>query len=118
MNNNYQPLTPSVFYILLALHQQERHGYDIMKTVERDSDGVVKMGAGTLYGAIKRLLEAGLVVETDERPDAINDDERRRYYGLTATGKKTLGSELMRLDQVVQKGHQLGVNINLTRRQI
>ena len=77
------PLTPAVLHILLALSQGERHGYGIMKQVEADSQGRVSMGPGTLYGSIKRMLEAGLIRESDKRVDPEMDDERRIYYEIT-----------------------------------
>ena len=84
--NNIQPLTPAVFHILLALSNGERHGYGIMKQVEVDSQGKVAMGPGTLYGSLKRMLDAGLVRESDKRVDSEMDDERRIYYQITGTG--------------------------------
>jgi len=77
------PLSPAVFHILLALADGEKHGYAIMKEVEAATDGQISMGPGTLYGSIKRMLKAGLIVETNERPDPALDDSRRRYYELT-----------------------------------
>lgn len=100
--NNFEPLTPAVFYILLTLSLKERHGYDIMKQVQKDSDGKVKMGPGTLYGSIKRMLADGLIIETQERPDPELDDERRRYYKITDKGRKYLLTELERYAQVVK----------------
>jgi DNA-binding PadR family transcriptional regulator len=73
------PLTPAVFHILLAFSGGERHGYGIMKQVEADSQGKVTMGPGTLYGSLKRMLEAGLVKESDKRVDPDMDDQRRIY---------------------------------------
>ena len=73
------PLTPAVFHILLALSDQERHGYGIMKEVETQTDGEMLLRPGTLYQAIKRMLELGLIQESDERPDPALDDQRRRY---------------------------------------
>ena len=91
-----KPLTPAVLYILLALSTGERHGYGIMKEVERDSEGKVAMGPGTLYGAIGRMLKAGLIREGDSKPDPAMDDTRRIYYRLTAQGEAALTAELGR----------------------
>lgn len=90
------PLTPAVLHILLALSQGERHGYGIMKQVEADSLGKVTMGPGTLYGSIKRMMEAGLIRESDKRVDPELDDERRIYYELTRAGRTALAAELKR----------------------
>ena len=95
------PLTPAVVHILLALADGEKHGYGIMKTIEVTTDGRMKMGPGTLYGSIKRMLAAGLIQESDERPDPILDDERRRYYKLTTFGQRVLRAEVERLYQLV-----------------
>ena len=95
------PLTPAVLHILLALSTEERHGYGIMKQVERESRGKVKMGPGTLYGAIGRMMTAGLIRESDKRPDPTLDDERRIYYAITAAGQKALEAELDRYRDVV-----------------
>ena len=96
MNYKQEPLTPAVFYILLALSIKERHGYDIMKQVEADSHGNVKMGPGTLYGSIKRMLDVGLIVEV-----ANVKDNRRKFYRLTKKGQKHLSSEVQRYSEVV-----------------
>ena len=101
-----QPLTPAVFHILLALVDGDKHGYAIMKDVETQTDGRLKLGPGTLYGTIKRLLAAGLIVEVDERPDPELDDERRRYYRLTALGHQSVQQENQRLLQVVKAAQQ------------
>ncbi len=98
----YIPLTPAVFHILLALAGGERHGYAIMQEVEQLSEGQVAMGPGTLYGSIKRMLAAGLIVETGERPDPRLDDQRRRYYQLTSLGSGVLAAESRRLDRLVR----------------
>src|SRR5262249_58448833 len=95
------PLTPAVFYILLALATSERHGYQIMKQVKQDSDGQVKMGTGTLYGSLKRMLADGLIEEAGERPDPALDDERRRYYRLTERGGQAMHAEVQRFGPVV-----------------
>ena len=92
------PLTPAVFNILLALADGEKHGYGIMLEVEANTKGQVLMGPGTLYGSIKRMLQAGLIEESDERADPDTDDPRRRsYYRLTALGRRTLRMEAERL---------------------
>ena len=91
------PLTPPVFHILLALAEEERHGYGIMQDVARQTDGSLQLGPGTLYGCLKRMLAAGLVEESDERPDPALDDERRRYYRMTVLGKRMVRAEAQRL---------------------
>jgi len=100
------PLTPAVLHILLALSTQERHGYGIMKQVESDTRGKVRMGPGTLYGSIRRMTEAGLISESDKKIDPNMDDERRVYYGITALGQQTLAAELQRYRQVVAVAHE------------
>jgi DNA-binding PadR family transcriptional regulator len=96
------PLTPAVFHILLTLADGEAHGYAIMQEVGRRSGGSVRLGPGTLYGAISRLLEDGLIEECDERPDPNMDDTRRRYYRLTRFGGEVLAAETERLAQLVR----------------
>ena len=105
-NNNIQPLTPAVFHILLALSSGERHGYGIMKQVEVDSQGKVSMGPGTLYGSLKRMLDAGLVRESDKRVDPEMDDQRRIYYQITGIGAEALAAELERYQRIVSIAHQ------------
>jgi DNA-binding PadR family transcriptional regulator len=95
------PLTPAVLHILLALSTEERHGYGIMKQVERESRGKVRMGPGTLYGSLRRMMESGLIRESDKRVDPAMDDERRIYYTLTGLGRKALEAELERYRDVV-----------------
>jgi len=99
-------LTPAVFHILLALSSGDRHGYGIMKQVEVDSQKQVNMGAGTLYGSLKRMLDAGLVKESDKRIDPEMDDERRIYYQITGVGKKALAAELERYKHLVALAQQ------------
>jgi DNA-binding PadR family transcriptional regulator len=101
-----QPLTPAVFHILLALADGEKHGYSIMKDVEMQTNGNIKMGPGTLYGSIKRMLAAGFIEEAEERPDPALDDERRRYYRLKDLGQKVLSAESQRLEQAVKIARQ------------
>ena len=100
-NKPNTPLTPAVLHILLALSTQERHGYGIMKEVESDSQGKVKMGPGTLYGSLGRMMEAGLIQESDKKVDPGLDDERRIYYAITGLGRATLVAELERYREVV-----------------
>jgi DNA-binding PadR family transcriptional regulator len=96
------PLTPAVFHILLALSEGERHGYAIMQEVAESTNGQIKMGPGTLYGTIKRLLEARLIEESDRRPDAKTDDERRRYYCLTGLGQRVVEAEAHRYNELAK----------------
>ena len=96
------PLTPATFHILLALGDDERHGYAIMREVAEATDGQIRLGPGTLYGAIKKLLVDGLIEETDERPDPELDDSRRRYYRLTKHGARVASAEAQRLAQLVK----------------
>lgn len=95
-------MTPTVFEILLSIADGERHGYDIMREVERRSDGATVMRPGSLYRALHRLLEQGLVEELDERPDPDRDDERRRYYRITDAGLAALREEAERMAAAVR----------------
>jgi len=97
------PLTPGAYHILLALAQGERHGYGIMREVERLSDGAMRLGPGTLYRTLKDLLNAGLIAESGERPDPAHDDERRRYYQLTDAGQRAAQAETRRLARLVEQ---------------
>ena len=97
------PLTPAVFHIMLALADGERHGYGIMQEVAALTDGALRLGPGTLYGSIKRMLADGLIEETDERPDPELDDERRRYYRLTDFGQRVAQLEARRLSRLVDE---------------
>lgn len=96
------PLTPAVFHILLALADGEKHGYAIMREVGERTGGAVRMGPGTLYGSIQRMLHDGLIVETRERTETVHGDERRRYYRLTAFGQQVLQAEAQRLEHLVR----------------
>lgn len=95
--DSFLPLTPVAFEILLALADGEQHGYSVMREVERRSAGTVTLHPGTLYRALARLLESGLIAELDERPDPQNDDERRRYYQLTERGIAVARAEAERM---------------------
>lgn len=110
MNNNFNPnpedllpLSPTIFHILLALADKERHGYGIMQEVKGRTEARVQLGPGTLYGAIKRLLEKGVIKEIDEQPDPDLNDERRRYYRLTDFGQRVLRAEIERLAGLIQQ---------------
>jgi DNA-binding PadR family transcriptional regulator len=96
------PLSSSIFHILLALVEGERHGYGIMQEATRLSDGRVNLGPGTLYRSLRRLLSDGLIEESDERPVPELDDERRHYYRLTPFGLRVAKAEARRLAALVQ----------------
>ena len=100
--DEFLPLTPAMFHILLALADKERHGYHIMREVDERTNGNVKLGPGTLYGSIKRMMADGLIEELEERPDPELDDERRRYYRLTDFGFRVATAEAQRLEQMVR----------------
>jgi DNA-binding PadR family transcriptional regulator len=95
-------LTPAVFYLLLALSDGQHHGYELMKKVKRDSCGAVRMGPGTLYGSIKRMLKQGLIEEAGEVAESTLGDERRRYYRATAVGRTALATELDRFTRALE----------------
>jgi DNA-binding PadR family transcriptional regulator len=95
------PLTPAMFHIMLSLADGERHGYSILREVERSTDGAVKLGPTTLYRSIRQMLAAGMIEEAEERPDPALDDERRRYYRLTSFGCQVALAEMRRLERLV-----------------
>src|SRR5690348_16599069 len=101
---SFLPLPAATFQILLALVDEERHGYAIMKEVSDRSADAVRLGPGTLYGTLKRLLESGLVEEGGERADPDAGDERRRYYRITKLGLAVARAEAKRLESLVQIG--------------
>ncbi len=94
------PLTPTVFHILLALSQEPRHGYWIMQEVQRASEGQVGLGPGTLYGAIERMVDTGLIEEASP-PEGEKPSARRRYYGMTTLGGRALLAESRRMEALV-----------------
>src|SRR5262244_171604 len=96
------PLKPQWFHIMLSLAGEEQHGYGIMQEVLERTHGKVRLWPATLYGSIKRLIEAGLIEESDERPAPELDDARRRYYRLTKLGKRVLDAECQRLQGLVR----------------
>ena len=96
------PLTPAVFHILLALADGEKHGYAIMQEVEARTAGAMRLGPGTLYGSIQRMLKDNLIVEAQKRSEPVHGEERRRYYRLTGFGSRVLQAEASRLEQLVR----------------
>ena len=96
------PLKANWFHILLCLVGQEQHGYGIMQEVLERTDGKVRLWPATLYGSLKKLIEEGLIAESDERPAADLDDARRRYYKLTDFGRRVLALESARLEDLVR----------------
>ena len=98
-----------VVHILVALADGDRHGYAIMREVAVRTSGAVRLGPGTLYGSIRRMVEDGLIVELDERPDPDEDDVRRRYYRITARGRKVATEEIGRLATLVRRARAAGI---------
>jgi DNA-binding PadR family transcriptional regulator len=111
---SFLPLTPAVFHILLTLADGEAHGYAMMREVGRRSGGTVRLGPGTLYGAISRLLEDKIIEESEERPDPELDDTRRRYYRLSKLGGRVLAAETERLSDLVKAARSTKVVRKLT----
>jgi DNA-binding PadR family transcriptional regulator len=102
------PLPPATFHILMAVAQDDRHGYAIIQDVAERTNGELKLSAGTLYRSIQRMLEQGLIVETRDRPAPEDDDERRRYYRITPHGAQVARAEARRLTQLVKLARQSG----------
>ena len=102
------PITPAVFEILLALVDEDRHGYGIMRVVERRTGGAVTLHAGTLYRALARLMDSGLIEELDRARDPA-DDERRRYYRMTDLGRRAAAAEARRLESQVGAARARGL---------
>jgi len=98
---SFLPLKPNWFHILLSLSEQEQHGYGIMQDVLERTHGKVRLWPTTLYGTIRKLIDAGLVEESDDRPAVELDDARRRYYRLTSLGSRVLAAESQRLEELV-----------------
>jgi len=96
------PLSLPVFHMLLSLIEGERHGYALKREILRRTDKRINLGSGALYGAINKMLEQGLIVESDERPDPHLDDERRRYYRITSLGHRVIQAEVARLRALLQ----------------
>ncbi len=103
------PLQPASFHILVALSDEDRHGYAIMREVADRTGGDVKLTAATLYRSIQRLLDQRLIVEIDERPAPEHDDERRRYYRITPFGREVARAESRRLAQMLKLAREKGL---------
>jgi DNA-binding PadR family transcriptional regulator len=99
---DFLPLKPHWFHVMLSLANQEQHGYGIMQEVLERTSGKVRLWPATLYGTLKRLIDEGLLEESSERPDPSLDDARRRYYRLTKLGKQVLAAESERLEDLVK----------------
>jgi DNA-binding PadR family transcriptional regulator len=95
------PLTPLAFQVHLALADRDRHGYDIIKEVDTRTDGLIRLRSGTLYTLLQRLLAEGLILESENRPDPEDDDQRRRYYAVTEFGRAVLTAEARRLESAL-----------------
>ncbi len=108
------PLPPVTFHILLALTEEDRHGYAIIQDVAARTNGELTLGAGTLYRSIQRMVEQGLIVESRKRPAAILDDERRRYYSITPFGTAVARAEMRRLTQLIRLARARGLTPETT----
>jgi DNA-binding PadR family transcriptional regulator len=108
------PLTPAVFHILMAVAEEDRHGYAIIQDVAERTRGEVKLSAGTLYRSIQRMLDDDLIVETSERPAPDEDDERRRYYRMTPFGAAVARAETRRLAELVRMARASGFVLRRT----
>jgi DNA-binding PadR family transcriptional regulator len=106
--STFLPLPPATFHILLAVADEDRHGYAIIQDVVARTGGELKLSAGTLYRSVQRMMEQGLIVEPRERPEPEYDDERRRYYRITPFGRKVAEVEARRLAQLVRMARQRG----------
>ncbi len=103
------PLKPLVFQILLVLLERERHGYSIVREMERQSGKDARIEAGTLYRTLRTMLRDGLIVESDQRPDPELDDERRRYFGVTGAGRAAAKAEAARMQELLAKAQGLAL---------
>lgn len=101
--HSFLPLTPAMFHVLVSLADHDKHGWAILKEVAERSGDKVQLSPGTLYGLIKRLLEQGLIAESDQRPPRHWDDQRRRYYRLTELGRRVAQAELERMQAAVRE---------------
>jgi DNA-binding PadR family transcriptional regulator len=106
---SFLPLHKDTFHILVALADRDRHGYSIMQDVAARTDGKLKLSPSTLYGSVKRLLNDGLILELEERPDPEHDDQRRRYYRLTPLGREVAMAEASRLAKLLRDAKASGL---------
>lgn len=106
--DSFLPLPAATFHILMAVADEDRHGYGIIQDVAASTDGQLKLSAGTLYRSIQRMLEQGLLIETRDRPAPEDDDERRRYYRITPLGRTVAKAEAQRLTQLVRLARKSG----------
>jgi len=106
---SFLPLRRETFHILVSLADRDRHGYAVMQDVLERTDGALRLSPSTLYATIRRLLEDGLIEELDERPDPAHDDERRRYYRLTITGRAVATAEARRLERLLRDARATGL---------
>jgi DNA-binding PadR family transcriptional regulator len=107
--DGFLPLPTAVFHILVALADRDRHGYSIMQDVTGRTEGKVRLSAGTLYSAIRRMLEQGLIDELRDSPDPASDDERRRYYQLTKLGRDVAIAEARRVNDMLAQARATGL---------
>jgi DNA-binding PadR family transcriptional regulator len=107
--DSFLPLPTAVFHILVALADRDRHGYSIMQDVAARTDGRVRLSAGTLYSAVRRMLEQGLIAELRDSPDPASDDERRRYYRLTQLGRDVAVADARRLNDLLGQARATGL---------
>src|SRR3954469_5813759 len=103
--DDFIPLKPDAFYVLLVLLHGELHGYALMRETSRHSDGRVELQAGALYRLLARMLDDGLVVESQRRPASDADDERRRYYRVTPLGRRVMAAEAQRMQSLAAAAH-------------
>ncbi|MCX6592102.1 MAG: PadR family transcriptional regulator [Acidobacteria bacterium] len=103
------PLPAATFHILLAVADEDRHGYAIIGDIEVRTGGTLRLSAGTLYRSIQRMVEQDLIIETDERPAPEFDDERRRYYRITPFGRQVAKAESQRFASLVEQARALGL---------
>lgn len=103
------PLPPATFHILLALLDQDRHGYAILQDIEARTGGELRLSAGTLYRSIARMVDQGLIAEASRRPPARDDDERRRYYRVTPFGRSVARAEMARLAELIRLARARGL---------
>lgn len=99
---DHPPLSPAVFHILLSLGEGERHGYALKREISLRTNGKLRLGPGVLYGSINKMLELGLIEESDDRPDPHLDDQRRRYYRITNCGRKAAQAEAVRMRELAR----------------